>query len=143
MNTLSDTYGMAMLDIEYRYSGGPIGSEGIRRKTVGEMESYVRALVLEMQSADISVKYYTGFATDGERNMVYINGRSVPEILSGLDIKMPEPDEGSCGCDGKPVPIMIDSGLDWNEDHIEDIPDILMKNAIAKVYAEMEKDRIL
>ena len=56
---------------------------------------------------------------------------------------MPETDEGSCGCDGKPVPIMIDSGLDWNEDHIEDIPDILMKNAIAKVYAEMERDRIL
>lgn len=143
MNTLSDTCGMAMLDIEYRYSGGPIGSESIRRKTVGEMESYVRALVLEMQSADISVKYFTGFATEGERNMVYINGRSVPEILDGLEIRIPESDDGNCGCDGKPALITIDPGLDWNEAHIEDIPDILMKNAIAKVYADMERDRIL
>ena len=33
--------------------------------------------------------------------------------------------------------------LDWNKDIIDDIPDVLMKNAISKVYADITKDRIL
>lgn len=141
MNTPTDTCGMAMLDIEYRYSGKPPGSE--RKRTVEQMEGYMNGLVAEMKSADISVKYYTGFAAEGEKNMVYINGRGVPEILKGLKIVMPDPDEESCGCDGKPAMVTFGSDLEWDEEHIEDIPDILMKNAIAKVYAEMEENRIL
>jgi len=137
MNTFSDMCDMVMLDIEYRYSGGAIEAKGLRRKNVREMEDYVRSLVLEMQSADIPVKYVSGFATEDERNMVYINGRSVPEILEGLEIKTPDPDESNCECDGRPAVITIDSGNDWNGNHIEDIPDILMKNAIAKVYADL------
>ena len=73
MNTFSDTCGMVMLDIEYRYSGEAIGTKGLRRKNVREMEDYVRNLVLEMQSADIPANYISGFATEGEMNMVYIN----------------------------------------------------------------------
>ena len=128
---------MVMLDIEYRYSGEAIGTKGLRRKNVREMEDYVRNLVLAMQSAAITAKYISRFATEGEMNMVYINGRSVPEILDGLEIKTPDPDESNCGCDERPAVITIDRGNDWNDNHIEDIPDILMKNAIAKAYADL------
>ena len=75
---------MAMLDIEYRFSDEPIDAEGIRRKTTKDMEFYIRGLVFEMQSADISVKFRTAVPAEGERNMVYINGKSVPDILEGL-----------------------------------------------------------
>ena len=134
---------MAMLDIEYRFSDAPIDAEGIRRKTTKDMEFYIRGLVFEMQSADISVKFKTAVPEPGERNMVYINGRPVPDILEGLDIKIPEPDEETCGCSSPKIVTIGGPNLKWNTDCIEDIPDILMKNAISKVYADMEKNRIM
>ena len=169
---------MAMLDIEYRFSDRPLDAVKIRRKTTKDMEFYIRGLVFEMQSADISVKFTTGVPAEGERNMVYINGKTVPEILEGLDIKIPEPDEETCGCSspkivtiggsaapramierldiklpepdeetcGCSAPKIVTIGgpnLEWNTEFIEDIPDILMKNAISKTYADMEKNRIM
>ena len=134
---------MAMLDIEYRFSGETVDAEGIRRKTTKDMEFYIRGLVFEMQSADISVKFSTGVPAEGQRNMVYINGRSVPDILEGLDIKIPEPDEETCGCSSPKIVTIGGPNLEWNVNHIEDIPDILMKNAISKMYADMEKNRIM
>ena len=134
---------MAMLDIEYRFSDRPLDAEKIRRKTTKDMEFYIRGLVFEMQSADISVKFSTGVPLEGERNMVYINGRTVPSILEGLDIKIPEPDEDSCGCSSPKIVSIGGPNLEWNTDYIEDIPDTLMKNAISKMYADMEKNRIM
>ena len=134
---------MAMLDIEYRFSDRPLEDKDIRRKTTKDMEFYIRGLVFEMQSADISVKFTTGVPLEGERNMVYINGRSVPEILEGLDIKIPEPDEETCGCSSPKIVTIGGPNLKWNTEYIEDIPDILMKNAISKVYADMERNRIM
>ena len=134
---------MAMLDIEYRFSDAPIDAEGIRRKTTKDIEFYIRGLVFEMQSADISVKFRTAVPEPGERNMVYINGRPVPDILEGLDIKIPEPDEETCGCSSPKIVTIGGPNLKWNTDCIEDIPDILMKNAISKVYADMERNRIM
>ena len=134
---------MAMLDIEYRFSDAPLENRDIRRKTTKDMEFYIRGLVFEMQSADISVKFTTGVPTEGERNMVYINGKSVPDILEGLDIKIPEPDEETCGCSSPKIVTIGGPNLEWNTDYIEDIPDILMKNAISKTYADMEKNRIM
>ena len=134
---------MAMLDIEYRFSDKPLDNNDIRRKTTKDMEFYIRGLVFEMQSADISVKFSTSVPLEGERNMVYINGRTVPEILEGLDIKIPEPDEETCGCSTPKIVSIGGPNLKWNEDYIEDIPDILMKNAISKTYADMERNRIM
>ncbi|MFA6709968.1 MAG: hypothetical protein WCR24_00730 [Candidatus Methanomethylophilaceae archaeon] len=134
---------MAMIDIEYRYSNRPLGTDQIRRTTVYEMECYIRDIVTEMQSADISVRFDTGFAVTGERNMVYINGRSVPDILDGLKIVIPEEDENNCGCEPR-KPIKFERPIqDWKKEYIEDIPDMLMKNAISKIYSEMEANRIL
>ena len=87
---------MAMIDIEYRYAkdqvpGGDFPGREIRRKTVKEMEEYLRQLVFEMQDADISAKYI-GKETEDE-NQVYINGRKVNDILKGLEIKMLDPEE--------------------------------------------------
>ena len=81
---------MAMLDIEYRYSGRPTSGE-VRRADWEEMEKYLRGLVYEMQEADISSKYI-GKKTENE-DMLYINGKSVIDILEGLDIRTPMPDE--------------------------------------------------
>ena len=134
---------MAMLDIEYRFSDRPLDAVKVRRKTTKDMEFYIRGLVFEMQSADISVKFTTGIPAEGERNMVYINGKSVPSILEGLDIKIPEPDEETCGCSAPKIVTIGGPNLEWNTDYIEDIPDILMKNAISKTYADMERNRIM
>ena len=134
---------MAMLDIEYRFSDRPLDAEKIRRKTTKDMEFYIRGLVFEMQSADISVKFTTGVPAEGERNMVYINGKSVPSILEGLDIKIPEPDEETCGCSALKIVTIGGPNLERNTEFIEDIPAILMKNAISKTYADMEKNRIM
>ena len=134
---------MAMLDIEYRFSDAPIEGTKIRHKTTKDMEFYIRGLIFEMQSADISVKFTTGVPAEGERNMVFINGRPVPDILNGLDIRIPEPDDETCGCNSPKIVTIGGPNLEWNEDIIEDIPDILMKNAISKVYADMERNRIM
>ena len=100
---------MAMIDIEYRYAkdsvpGGDFPGREIRRTTVKAMEEYLRGLVYEMQEADISAKYI-GKETEDE-NMVYINGMKVNDILRGLEIKMLDPEEDTCGCSG-PRPITI------------------------------------
>ena len=134
---------MAMIDIEYRFSDGPLDRQDLRNRTTKDMEFYIRGLVFEMQSADISVRFKTSVPAEGERNMVYINGRPVPEILEGLEIRMPEPDEGTCGCSSPKVINIGGPDLTWNTDYIEDIPDILMKNAISKVYADMDRNRIM
>lgn len=133
--------GMAMIDIEYRHTGRDT-PDGIRRRTWEEMEKYLRGLVYEMQEADISSKY---IGTESEKeDMVYINGKTVPAILEGLEIKAPMPDEDECGCGGsKPIVIQSRPTLDWNEGYIEDIPDILMKNAISKVYCDINRNRIM
>ncbi len=133
---------MAMLDIEYRYSDEP-NFEGSRRKSVKDMEGYIRSLVLEMQMADISAGFKM-VKTDG-KNDVLINGRTVESILDGLNIVPLEPDDDGCGCGSEKKPLISigRSDRDWNKDCIEDISDVLMKNAIAKVYSEMESGRIM
>ncbi len=134
---------MAMLDIVYRYSAEPPSDADIRRKSVKEMEDYIRSLVLEMQMADISVGFRTE-KTENERNTVLINGRTVSQILNGLQIVMLDPNEDNCGCDGAKKMIKIGrSEMDWDENIIEDISDTFMKNAIAKMYADMEAGRIM
>ena len=135
---------MAMIDIEYRYSAEPT-FEGRRHKTVKDMEDYLRSLVLEMQMADISAGF-KAVRMDAGRNDVIINGRTVESILDGLKIVPLEPDDDGCGCgttDKKPLISIGRSENEWNKDCIEDISDVLMKNAIAKVYSEMESGRIL
>ncbi|MDR3206237.1 MAG: hypothetical protein LBT41_03995 [Candidatus Methanoplasma sp.] len=131
---------MAMIDIEYRYSAEPEDPENIRRGSIEEMSEYLKKLVREMQLADISSKF-TAVEHAGP-NMVCINGRSIPEILEGLDIKMLEVEDS---CDhGKAGLIRFDRPtLDWKKDAIEDIPDVLVKNAVSKTYADIIKSRMV
>ncbi|MDR3282505.1 MAG: hypothetical protein LBS92_02710 [Candidatus Methanoplasma sp.] len=131
---------MAMIDIEYRHSAEPEDDENIRRCTIEEMSDYLSKLVREMQLADISSKF-----TSSEHagvNMVYINGKSIHEILEGLDIKMLEVEES---CDhGKVGVIRFDRPtLDWKRDVIEDVPDVLVKNAVSKTYADIINGRMV
>lgn len=137
---------MAMLDIEYRYvkdrvPGGDFPGREIRRDSVKKMEEYLRGLVYEMQEADINARYI-GKETEDE-NQVYINGMKVNDILRGLEIKMLDPEEDTCGCGGaRPITIGRPM-LEWDPRVIEDIPDVLMKNAISKVYCDIQKNRIM
>jgi hypothetical protein len=124
---------MGNIIIEYRYRASD-GKRG-RRDTSG-MRYYLEGLVDEMRSAEIKAEYIDSVALDGEPNSVTVNGKDVRDILSGLEIKMLEMDD----CErpglvtfGRPV-------TDWNNDVIEDIPDVLMKNAVSKAYADMNKN---
>ena len=131
---------MAMIDIEYRHSREPPKGDGTRRQSIEEMSEYLRGLVYEMQMSDVSSKL---ISVEGEGpNALLINGKRVQDILEGLEIKMLESEES---CDhgkvstiafGRPI-------LDWKKDVIEDIPDVLVKNAISKTYADVIKNRIL
>jgi len=131
---------MAMIDIEYRHSSEPPEEDGIRRQSIEEMSEYLRGLVCEMQMADISSKFVS---TEGEGpNSVLVNGKRIQDILDGLEVKMLESEDS---CDhGKAS--MVSFGrptLEWNRNVIEDIPDVLVKNAISKAYADVLKNRIL
>lgn len=104
------------------------------------MKEYLNELVCEMQMADVSSKLID--TPCDEPNMVYVNGRSVPDILNGLDIKMPDAEE-TCDLSGPSIVKFGRPTLDWNKDIIEDIPDILVKNAIAKIFADINNNRIM
>jgi hypothetical protein len=124
-----------MLKIEYRHADR-VGKTGDVRRDNDGMKDYLRDLVREMKEAKISATFTESAAQEGEENSVRINGRDIREILNGLKIIFPEDEEI---CDDR-APKMVTFGrpvLQWNERHIEDIPDILMKNAISKVYSEM------
>lgn len=132
---------MAMIDIEYRHSAEPKNDSGeVRRPSVEAMGSYLKGLVSEMLIADISASY-RDVRTEGP-NMMLINGRPVQEILEGLKIRMPDSEES---CDHGSVTIVkfARPTLDWNREIIEDIPDVLVKNAISKVFADIHADRTL
>ncbi len=131
---------MAIISIEYRHSSEPPQSEQIRRKSNKEMKEYLAGLVADMMISDIPAKL-TETETDGD-NTVFINGKNVHDILDGLDIKMLDV-EDSCNL-GHPNMIKFERPvLDWNKKYIEDIPDVLMKNAISKIYADCYKNRIM
>lgn len=131
---------MAMIDIEYRHSSEPPDDESIRRHSTEEMSEYLRNIVSEMQMSDISSKF---ISTEAEGpNALLVNGKRVQDILEGLDIKMLDSEDS---CDHGKVS-MVSFGrpvLDWKKDIIEDIPDVLVKNAISKAYADVLKNRIL
>ena len=129
-----------MIDIEYRHSSEPPEDENLRRWSVEEMSEYLKGLVFEMQMSDISSKF-TSVEGEGP-NEVFINGKRIQDILKGLEIKMLDAEDG---CDHGKVS-MVSFGrptLEWRKDVIEDIPDVLVKNAISKTYADVLKNRIL
>ncbi len=131
---------MAMINIEYRHSAEPPETSIIRRKTVEEMKNYLMGLVAEMLLADISAQY-VDTAYEG-KNTVVINGKDIHDILNGLQIRMLDSEDA---CDsGRPSLIKFERPvLDWKKEFVEDIPDVLMKNAISKAYADATKDRIM
>ena len=118
-NVVTFPFTMAMIDIEYRHTSQDPDDPTIRRRTNAVMASYIK---------------------EG-KSEVYINGRTIPEIIEGLEIKMLDAEES---CDlGKPG--MVKFGrptLDWKREYVEDVPDTIMKNAIAKVYADCNKNKI-
>ncbi|MEE3400847.1 MAG: hypothetical protein VZQ28_02660, partial [Methanomethylophilus sp.] len=74
-------------------------------------------------------------------NDIVINGRRVEDILDGLEIRRPEVnDENSVR--SQVIVVTERSPDEWNTGIIEDISDILMKNALSKAYADADKLRI-
>jgi hypothetical protein len=131
---------MAMIDIEYKHSSEPPEDENLRRWSIEEMSDYLKGLVYEMQMSEISSKFIST-ETEGP-NMLFINGKNITDILKGLEIK---PLDSEDSCDHGKVQ-MVSFGRppnEWRKDVIEDIPDVLVKNAISKVYGEILKNRIL
>lgn len=131
---------MAMINIEYRHSSEPPESEELRRRSNREMTEYLAGLVADMMISDIPAKLEEK-ETDG-KNAVLINGEDVHNILDGLEIRMLD-SENACDFN-RPNLIKFDRPvLDWKKEYIEDIPDVLMKNAISKIYADCVKNRIM
>lgn len=129
-----------MIDIEYRHSSEPPKLDIIRRKSNEEMKNYIMGLVADMLMADISAKY-TDVETEG-KNSVFINGKDIHDILDGLEIRTLDL-EDACGTGGPSFIKFERPNMDWEREYIEDIPDVLMKNAISKIYADSINDRIM
>ena len=131
---------MAMIDIEYRHPDADPDDPTIRRRTNAVMSQYIRDLIFEMQMADISCAFKETVTEDGTRD-VRINGRTIPEIIEGLQIKMLE-EEDSCDLGSTRMVKFGRPTLDWKREWVEDEPDTIMKNAIAKVFADENRNRI-
>ena len=127
---------MALLNVVYIHCKDP-DLPDCRRKTVAEMNEYLKGLVCELVLADIPTDYDV---KEGDRNDVTINGKSVRAILEDLgdDIRTPEIEEE----DVKPTVTFEKPPRVWNPDYIEDISDLLMKNAFSKAFADASKLQI-
>ena len=128
---------MALVNIVYVHSKEPEGTD-LRRSSIASMVEYMERLVFEMKFAGVSTDFKSEHR-DGAKNDVIVNGRTVAEILDGLQIVKPELDS-----EGRPASIVTFERApdDWNTDVIEDIPDLLMKNALSKAFAEADSLRI-
>jgi hypothetical protein len=125
--------------IEYRHLEN--GSKRGRRSIPG-MISYLKGLVDEMRSVDIDAKYLDTVVFNDYVSTVLVNGKDIFSILDGLEIKMLDDDD----CDPKMKKKIITFGrpaTDWYRDEVEDIPDVLMKNAASKAYADANRDGTL
>jgi len=127
---------MSKVVIEYRYRSSNVRTG---RRNTSEMRYYLEGLTDEMRSAGIKAEYIDYVIVDDESNSVKINGRDVSAILDGLEIRMLEEDD--CDPGMRPQLIRIERpSTDWMKDNVEDIPDVLMKNAISKAYADANKN---
>jgi len=123
-----------MIEIEYIHTAEELPDPSIRRPTTGKMASYIQDLIYEMKSAEIPCSFKETVVDDG-KNTVLINGRTIDEIIDGLEIRHLDVEE-SCDHD-KPSRVLFGRPtLDWKKNYVEDVPDTIMKNAIAKVYAD-------
>jgi len=130
---------MGKIVIEYRYKA--YGTKNGRRDT-SEMRYYLEGLVCDMRSAGIDAEYLDSVAIDNEADTVFVNGRDVLSILDGLEIKMLESDD--CDPDMRPRMVLFERPVtDWDRNEIEDIPDVLMKNAVSKAYADMNRNGMI
>jgi len=131
---------MSKIVIEYRHRSSEIRNG---RRNTSEMRYYLEGLTDEMRAAGINAEYIDSVAVDGYINSVRINGNDVSEILDGLEIKMLDEEDD---CDPKMRPKLVRferPATDWDKKYIEDIPDVLMKNAISKAYADANKNGTL
>ena len=128
---------MALVNIVYVHSKEPEGTD-LRRSSIASMVEYMERLVFEMKFAGVSTDFKSEHR-DGAKNDVIVNGKTVAQILDGLEIRKPEVDS-----EDRPVKVIAIERApdDWNTDVIEDIPDLLMKNALSKAFAEADSLRI-
>ncbi len=135
-----------MLDIEYRRKSVLDHPFEASRRDVYDFSEYLNTLVDQVRFSGINIKLREIDIPEGseDRNDVVINGRSVAEILEGLDLVLPGSKScgncsGACGtsdgCGGGER-----DDLEWNEDIIEDIPDIIFKNAVSKALADSREN---
>lgn len=129
-----------MINIEYRHTDAELNDPTIRRMTTAAMAEYIRGLVFEMEMADIPVKFKESIVSEGP-NTVFINGRTIEQIIEGLEIKLLDV-EDSCDMGRGGLVSFGRPTLDWNRDFVEDVPDTIMKNALAKVFADENKNNI-
>ena len=130
-----------MRKIIIRYGYRPFERTDGRRNS-SEMRRYLEGLVDEMRSAGIDAEYEDSVTVGDGVNTVSVNGTDVMRILDGLEIRVLDRDDHDP--DMRPRMVRIERpDTDWNRDEIEDIPDVMMKNAISKAYADTDNDGTL
>ncbi|MGE4275433.1 MAG: hypothetical protein AB7E27_05155 [Candidatus Methanomethylophilaceae archaeon] len=125
--------------VEYRNKGRPDQVFALNRRDVAGLSKDLKALVDQVRSVGIDMEYKETMVGDDEPNGLLIGGRRVEDILDGLNIVR----EGGCStCSANCSEPTCETSkeerdeLDWNRKVLEDIPEVLLKNAISKVISE-------
>ncbi len=125
--------------LEYLHKGRIDQPFELSRRDVPAMARLLKTLVGQARIAGIDMLYREADVREDEPNTLLIGGRDLSEILEGLDIVL-ESDcstcSANCSSTGCEVAGAGRGDLDWNRRVLEDVPEIVLKNAISKVISE-------
>ncbi|MDD3398371.1 MAG: hypothetical protein PHW93_02080 [Candidatus Methanomethylophilaceae archaeon] len=127
------------ITIEYRHKDGLDQPFSLSRRDVPGLTKELKVLVGQVRSVGIDMLFKETRIEGDEPNTLLIGGRNVEDVLEGLDIVR----EGGCStCSANCSEPTCETSkeerdeLDWNRRVLEDIPEVLLKNAISKVIAD-------
>ena len=127
------------ITVEYRHKGRLDQPFSLSRRDVPSFSKELKVLVGQVRSVGIDMLFKESRFDGDEPNALIIGGRSIDDVLEGLNIVR----EGGCStCSANCSEPTCETAkeerdeMDWNRRVLEDIPEVLLKNAISKVIAD-------
>lgn len=127
------------ITVEYRHKGRLDQPFSLSRRDVPGFSKELKVLVGQVRSVGIDMLFKESRFDGDEPNALIIGGRSIDDVLEGLNIVR----EGGCStCSANCSEPTCETAkeerdeMDWNRRVLEDIPEVLLKNAISKVIAD-------
>lgn len=127
------------ITVEYRHKGRLDQPFSLSRRDVPGFSKELKVLVGQVRSVGIDMLFKESRFDGDEPNALIIGGRSIDDVLEGLNIVR----EGGCStCSANCNEPTCETAkeerdeMDWNRRVLEDIPEVLLKNAISKVIAD-------